>query len=248
MQDSAPRQLKLADVEQAKDAMLQNAAQLVKCTVPQLLNEGGDAPEQKMGSTCFRILGHVLKTCQKLRAPFFAFGAGYYTEVLAAMHLGFDAGGVEVVPHRVETFNKMLSVELEDRHKNLFTEAIDLTVKPIGKMFDFIDTATAIKMNDEVFQPELRNRVVAEFAECPSGSVLFASTNWGTATDDRLTPWQQVEDPLRSFRSVGYHRDKVQPLWKRTVKDAEERAHNGASWIRAQPMRRKKKASVRYSY
>ena len=52
-----------------------------------------------------------------------------------------------------------------------------------------------IKINDVVFTPELRNRVVAEFAFCPVGSVLFAATNYGTVADDRLTPWVQIDDP-----------------------------------------------------
>jgi hypothetical protein len=47
MQDSAPRQLKLADVEQAKDAMLQNARR--KSPIAQeSACRGPEAPERRL--------------------------------------------------------------------------------------------------------------------------------------------------------------------------------------------------------
>ena len=92
-------------------------------------------------------------------------------------------------------------------------------------MFDFIQERTVFKMNDAVFTSELRNRVVAEFAHCPDGSVLFASTNIGAVDDDRVTPWAKVDDPAGRFRSYGYSIDIVQPMFVRTV-CGQHRAHS----------------------
>eukprot|EP01052_Picozoa_sp_SAG31_P049294 SAG31_NODE_10722_length_1105_cov_5.839960_2_plen_108_part_00 len=64
-------------LEMSKAAMLELAAALQGISVDQLLEEGGDAPDQRMGSTCCGILEHMLRTCKELDAPFFVFGAGY---------------------------------------------------------------------------------------------------------------------------------------------------------------------------
>ena len=182
--------LTVAELQVSKGAMLDLAAALQGCSADELLVEGGDEPEQRMGSTCCKILLEMLETCQQLDAPFFAFGAGYWSEVLAATAHGIRAGGVEIVDCRAATLENMLS-ELRPEPEllqHLFREAVDLTEKPAGRMFEFIKKKVVIKMNDMVFTPELRNRVVAEFAFCPVGSVLFAATNYGSAADDRLTP------------------------------------------------------------
>ena len=87
-------------LEMSKAAMLELAAALQGISVDQLLEEGGDAPDLRMGSTCSHILEHMLRTCKELDAPFFVFGAGYWAEVLAAVGHGIRAGGVEIVPRR----------------------------------------------------------------------------------------------------------------------------------------------------
>ena len=191
--DTSPEQLEIS-----KTAFLELAAALQGITIDQLLEEGGDAPDQRMGSTCCNILEVMLRKCRELDAPFFVFGAGYWSEVLTAVGHGIRAGGVEVVQRRAAALGDILealevsSAALTKNFSHLFREAADLATKRRGAMFDFIKERVVMKMNDVVFTPELRNRICAEFAQLPSGSVLFATTNYGTVDDGRLSPWSKV--------------------------------------------------------
>ena len=101
----------------------------------------------------------------------------------------------------------------------MFRDPIDLLQRPKGTSFDFFKRKVVMKLVDEVFEPETRQRIIYEFgAPAPTGSVLYTMTRCDDPHERLTACTRYIGDGYQAFRAEGYHETLVQKLWVRRVK------------------------------
>ena len=174
----------------------------------------------------------ALKTMDfRLRHRYCTVNDGYCIKMMDS-----DApGGCEIVGERAELINKLIEDTCPRKRSSrrssvaagqdqglecdVFRDPIDLLQRPQGTSFDFFKRKVVMKLVDEVFEPETRQRIVYEFgASAPTGSVLYTMTCCEYPHERLTACTQYTGDGYEAFRAEGYNPDLIQKLWVRRVK------------------------------